>query len=103
MVPAYRCEDLQIPHFSPLAVIALDAAGVHLVSSDRQGVSKLWDLKTVQEMKVGPSQFARFDLTDPAQAGGAGTRVDFKDKDGKPLAALLVGKKFMKWSRPVKH
>ena len=59
---------------------------------------KLWDLKAVQEMNVGPSQLARFDLVDPAQAGGAATRVDFKDKDGKPLAALLVGKKFMKKS-----
>jgi hypothetical protein len=59
---------------------------------------KVWDLKTVQEVKVGPSQFARFDLTDPAQTGGTATRVDFKDKDGKPLAALLVGKKFMKKS-----
>ncbi len=57
---------------------------------------KLWDLKTVQEIQVGPSQFARFDLTDPAQAGGTAARVDFKDKDGKALAALLVGKKFMR-------
>jgi hypothetical protein len=59
---------------------------------------KLWDLKTVQEIKVGQSQFARFDLVDPAQGSGAGTRVDFKDKDGKSLGALLLGKKFMKQS-----
>ena len=61
-------------------------------------LKKLWDLKVVQEIKAGPSQHARFDLTDPAQDAGKATRVDFKDKDGKPLAALLVGKQFMKKS-----
>lgn len=55
---------------------------------------KLWDLKTVQTLQAGPSQLARFDLTEPDK--GPGTRVDFKDKDGKSLGALLLGKKFMK-------
>ena len=54
----------------------------------------LWDLKVVQDVKVGASQLSRFDLQEP----GAGTRVDFKDKDGKPLASILLGKRFMKKS-----
>ena len=55
---------------------------------------KVWDLKTVQTLQAGPSQFAKFDLIEPDK--GAGTRVEFKDKDGKQLGALLIGKKIMK-------
>ncbi|MDB6171765.1 MAG: uncharacterized protein JWL59_1076 [Chthoniobacteraceae bacterium] len=54
---------------------------------------KLWNLKSVQEVKVGPSQFARLDL-EPGK--GAGTQLEFKDKDGKQLAALLLGKSYVK-------
>src|SRR5688572_15694028 len=57
-------------------------------------LTKIWDLKTVQEVKVGASQFARLELAEPL--AGAGTKIDFKDKDGKPLGALLLGKKHMK-------
>src|SRR5205823_805435 len=59
---------------------------------------KLWDLKTVQEVKAGPSQFARLELIEPGREKGAGTMLNLKDKDGKQLAALLLGKKFMKKS-----
>ena len=55
---------------------------------------KVWDLKTVQTLQAGPSQLARFDITEPDK--GPGTRVSFQDKDGKSLGALLLGKKFMK-------
>ncbi len=57
---------------------------------------KLSDLKTVQEVKGGPSQFARLELVEPGKGAGAGTLVGFKDKDGKALGGLLLGKKFMK-------
>ena len=57
---------------------------------------KLSDLKTVQEVKVGPSQLARLELVEPGKGAGAGTLVEFKDKDGKALGGLLLGKKFMK-------
>lgn len=57
-------------------------------------LTKLWDLKTVQEVKAGASQFARLELAEPL--AGAGTKLEFKDKDGKPLGALLLGKKHMK-------
>ena len=59
-------------------------------------LKKLADLKTVQEVKVGPSQFARLELVEPGKGAGAGTLVEFKDKDGKALGGLLLGKKFMK-------
>jgi hypothetical protein len=57
-------------------------------------LTKLWGLKTVQEVKVGPSQFGRLELAEPLT--GEGTKVDFKDKDGKVLGALLLGKKHMR-------
>jgi Domain of unknown function (DUF4340) len=57
-------------------------------------LTKLWGLKTVQEVKVGPSQFGRLELAEPL--AGEGTKVDFKDKDGKVLGALLLGKKHMR-------
>jgi hypothetical protein len=59
---------------------------------------KLWDLKTVQQVKVGPSQFARLELVEPDKGAGTGTLVEFKDKDGKALGGLLLGKKFTKKS-----
>lgn len=55
---------------------------------------KVWDLKTVQEVKAGESQFQRLELTDPPQ--GTGAKLDFKDKDGKQLGTLLIGKKYMR-------
>lgn len=61
-------------------------------------IRKLWELKTVQDVKVGPSQFARLELVEPGKEGGTGTTVEFKDKDGKTLAALLLGKKFLRKS-----
>ncbi|MEQ1850926.1 MAG: DUF4340 domain-containing protein [Chthoniobacteraceae bacterium] len=57
-------------------------------------LTKLWDLKTVQEVKAGASQFARLELAEPL--AGAGAKIEFKDKDGKSLGALLLGKKHIK-------
>lgn len=62
-------------------------------------IQGLWQLKPVQEVKAGPSQFARLELVAPAKGtANAATLVDLQDKDGKRVAALLVGKKFMKKS-----
>ena len=44
-------------------------------------IRKLWELKTVQETKVGPSQFPRLDLVEPGKEGGVGTLAELKDKD----------------------
>jgi len=57
---------------------------------------KLWDLKTVQDVKVGPSQMARLNLVEPGKGDKAGTAMVFEDKDGKKLASLLIGKKYLK-------
>lgn len=51
-----------------------------------------WDLKTLQEVKVGPSQLGRLELLEPGKGAGSATLLDFKDKDGKRLTALLLGK-----------
>lgn len=59
-------------------------------------VRKVWELKTVQEVKVGASQFARMELVEPGKGEGAGTLLEFKDKDEKTLGALILGKKQMK-------
>jgi hypothetical protein len=60
---------------------------------------KLWELKTVQEVKAGASQLPRLELVEPGKGDKAGTLVEFKDKDGKTLTALLLGKKHMRTSK----
>ena len=57
---------------------------------------KLWELKTVQEVKVGPSQMPRLELVEPGKGDKAGTLVQFLGADDKPLSALLVGKKHLR-------
>ena len=54
---------------------------------------KLWELKPVQDVKAGPSQFARLQLTEPAAGTTSGTLLDLKGASNKRLAALLLGKK----------
>ncbi|MGV3774185.1 MAG: DUF4340 domain-containing protein [Verrucomicrobiales bacterium] len=61
---------------------------------------KIWELKPVQEMAVGPSQFGRLDLVPPgdAKAGStnSATLVEFKGADNKNLQTILLGKKYVK-------
>jgi hypothetical protein len=54
---------------------------------------KIWELKSVQTLKVGPSQFARLELLPPDQGANSGTLLEFIDKDGRPMHSLLLGKK----------
>ena len=61
-------------------------------------IRKLWELKTVQNVKVGPSQFSRLDLVEPGKEGPGGMVAELRDKDGKALSALLLGKKYLKKS-----
>jgi hypothetical protein len=56
-------------------------------------IRRLWELKPVQEVKVGQSQLSRLELVQPGQGDGAGTLVELKDKDGKNLAKIVAGKK----------
>ena len=60
---------------------------------------KLADLKFVQREEIGPSQWPRLQLVAPGSAGAgtnAGTLVELKDKNGKVLKGLLLGKKHMR-------
>lgn len=57
-------------------------------------VRRLWEFKPAQDVIAGPSQFARLELVEPdGKAEGAGTFVELTDKDGKRLAAVVVGKR----------
>jgi hypothetical protein len=56
-------------------------------------IRKLWELKTVQEVKVGASQLPRLELDEKTA-----TVITFQDKDDKPLGALVVGKKHLRKS-----
>ena len=56
-------------------------------------IRKLWELKPVQDVKAGPSQLARLQLTEPAPGSTSGTLLDLKGAGDKRLAALLLGKK----------
>ncbi len=61
-------------------------------------IRKVWELKPVQEVKVGPSQLGRLSLLPPGHGTESGTLLDFKDASGKRLAAITIGKKYMRES-----
>ena len=54
---------------------------------------KVWDLKVAQPVRITDKQLARLELTPQA-----GTVVEFKDKSGKALNTLVLGKKHMRES-----
>ncbi len=58
-------------------------------------IRKLWELRPVQDVKVGPLQLGRLDLAGPGQQTGSGTLLDLKGADDKRLGALLLGKKYL--------
>lgn len=59
---------------------------------------KLVELKVTQSETVGASLLPRVELLAPAAGSkeGIGTLVEFKDKNGKVLASLVLGKKVLK-------
>lgn len=57
---------------------------------------KMWELKSVQAVKVGPSQLGRLELVEPGKGPNAGSVLEFKNREGKPVGALLVGKQYMR-------
>ncbi len=62
-------------------------------------LQKVWNLEPVQTLQVGPSQLGRFDLIEPAKdTKTSGTLLELKNKDDKRVAALLVGKQYLKKS-----
>ncbi|CAN5393783.1 hypothetical protein BH20VER3_BH20VER3_22730 [soil metagenome] len=58
-------------------------------------LQKVWDMKPVETLQVGPSQFGRLQLIEPPEQK-SGTLLDLKDKDNKRITALLVGKQYLK-------
>ena len=56
-------------------------------------IRKLWELRPVQDVKIGPSQLGRLELVEPGQNASSGTLVDLKGPDDKRLAGVLLGKK----------
>lgn len=77
--------------------------------SDRQGypanygnikslLTKVWELKVLRPIKVGASQLGSLELIEPGKGKGAGTLVSFKDKAGKELHTLLLGKQHQRES-----
>lgn len=59
---------------------------------------KMWDLKIVQAVKVGPTQYGRLELLTPDKGTNAGTLLEFKDKSGKVIKSVLLGKKYVRTS-----
>jgi len=63
-------------------------------------VRKFADIKTVQSVAVGASQLGRLELAAPGSAGtNSGTLLQFKDKAGKPIQSVTLGKKYGKKSQ----
>ena len=71
-------------------------------------IRQLWELRPVQQIKVGPSQSGRLELTEPdhdanaqpaatsrSDAGAAGTVVELKNENDKTLAKIILGKRVM--------
>ena len=59
-------------------------------------IVKLLELKVTQSENVGASLLPRVELAAPGHGEGVGTLVEFKDKAGKVLASLILGKKILK-------
>jgi hypothetical protein len=59
---------------------------------------KIWELKVAQPVRVGQAQLARLELTPPDNTTNSGTVVEFKDKAGKTINTLTLGKKTMRES-----
>jgi hypothetical protein len=61
-------------------------------------LQKMWDLKTVQSLQVGPSQLGRLELLPPDEGKNSGTLVEFKESSGKPVSSILLGKPYLRES-----
>ncbi|MHB8521442.1 MAG: DUF4340 domain-containing protein [Limisphaerales bacterium] len=62
-------------------------------------IRKAAELKEVQTVKVGSSQLGRLELLQPSgKSTNSGTLVEFRDKGGKVIKSLLLGRKHMRQS-----
>jgi len=64
----------------------------------REFLAKLAEQKVAQLEPVGPSQFGRMELLAPGKGEGSGTAVELRDKSGKAIRSLMLGKKYSKKS-----
>jgi hypothetical protein len=62
---------------------------------------KVWELKPVQDVEAGKSQYGRLQLLNPNESQGtnSGTLVEFKDSKDATVKSLVLGKKVMKESQ----
>lgn len=67
-------------------------------STIKDVLTKIWELKVLRPVPVGPSQLGSLDLLEPGKGKSSGTELIFKDKDGKQLHTLLLGKEHMRES-----
>ena len=56
---------------------------------------KSYELKGVRQIKIGASQLGRVELLPPDKSTNSSTQVDLKDKSGKVVKSILLGKKHM--------
>jgi hypothetical protein len=52
----------------------------------------LWQLKAVQSMEIGPSQFERLKIAAPGRGSDSGVEIDLKGEDDSVIASLILGK-----------
>jgi hypothetical protein len=62
---------------------------------------KVWELKPVQDVEAGKSQYGRLELLNPSEdkSTNAGTLVEFKGTNAATLKTLILGKKVTKESQ----
>ena len=91
----------------PKSILTLEHKGSGWVIDERGGfpadfdkvrafVLEAIELKIGQSEPIGTQDRARLHLLEPDKGDGAGTLVEFRGADGKPLARLLIGKKYFK-------
>src|SRR5438093_9590674 len=62
-------------------------------------VRKVADLKVAQPVRIGGNQLGRLELLPPDKGTNSGTQLELKDKNGKALTSLVLGKKHMREGR----
>lgn len=108
LLPKLQVADLaQLELRDPKSQVTLVRKENHWVVQERENypadfktisdfVIKLTEVKVVQADTVGESLLPRVELVEPGKGEGGGTLVTLKDSAGKPLGALVLGKKVLK-------
>jgi len=52
----------------------------------------LWQLKPVQNMEIGPSQFERLKIAAPGRGNDPGVEIDLKGENDSSIASVILGK-----------